>query len=67
MSEHLRQSIPTSELQDYYAAGWAYVMPDFDKANHSKIEWLSEKMPVYPRFPKTKNQEGAYERAETLR
>lgn len=46
--ELLRQSVPTTELQSYYAAGWAYVMPDFDTSDHSIVEWLSEKLPVYP-------------------
>jgi hypothetical protein len=48
MTEHLIQSVPTAELERYYHCGWAYIMPDFDKPNHSKIEWLSDKMPVYP-------------------
>jgi len=47
-SEPLRQSVPTAELERYYHCGWAYIMPDFDKPNHSLIEWLSDKMPVYP-------------------
>jgi hypothetical protein len=48
MTESLRQSVPTAELERYYHCGWAYVMPNFDKPNHSWVEWLSEKMPVYP-------------------
>lgn len=48
MTEPLRQSVPTAELERYYHCGWAYIMPDFDKPNHSWVEWLSEKMPVYP-------------------
>jgi hypothetical protein len=48
MIERLLQSVPTSELDSYYSCGWAYVMPDFDKPGYSKIEWLSDKMPVYP-------------------
>jgi hypothetical protein len=48
MTEHLRQSVPTSELERYYHCGWAYIMPDFDKPNHSLVEWLSDKIPVYP-------------------
>lgn len=48
MTERLIQSVPTAELERYYHCGWAYVMPDFDKPNHSKIEWLSDKIPVYP-------------------
>lgn len=46
--EPLKQSVPTGDLQSYFECGWAYVMPDFDKPDHSKIEWLSDKMPVYP-------------------
>lgn len=48
MSERLRQSVPTGDLERYYHCGWAYIMPDFDKHDHSWVEWLSEKMPVYP-------------------
>lgn len=48
MTERLVQSIPTPDLQSYYDCGWAYIMPDFDQHNHSWVEWLSEKMPVYP-------------------
>lgn len=48
MTEPLCQSVLTSELERYYYCGWSYVMPDFDKPNHSKIEWLSDKIPVYP-------------------
>jgi hypothetical protein len=48
MTERLIQSVPTAEVERYYHCGWAYIMPDFDKSGHSKIEWLSDKMPVYP-------------------
>jgi len=48
MIERLRQSVLTAELERYYHCGWAYIMPDFDKPNHSLVEWLSDKMPVYP-------------------
>jgi hypothetical protein len=48
MTKRLIQSVPTAELERYFHCGWAYIMPDFDKPNHSKIEWLSEKTPVYP-------------------
>jgi hypothetical protein len=47
-AELLRQSVPTAELERYYHCGWAYIMPDFDNPNHSLVEWLSDKMPVYP-------------------
>lgn len=53
MTEPLRQSVPTAELERYYHCGWAYIMPDFDKPNHSWVEWLSDKMPVYPLRSKT--------------
>lgn len=61
-NEPLKQSVPTAELQSYFECGWAYIMPDFDKPGHSKIEWLSDKMPVYP--PRSQNQatENASER-----
>lgn len=59
----IRKSVPTSELERWYACGWAYVMPDFDNAGHSKIEWLSTKAPVEPStaFPEAL-QESADER-----
>lgn len=49
MTEPLRQSVPTAELHSYYECGWAYLMPNFDHADHSIIEWLSDKLPVYPK------------------
>lgn len=65
MTESLRQSVPTVDLESYYECGWAYVMPDFDQPNHSKIEWLSDKMPVYPnRVPASSPTEGANERSD---
>jgi hypothetical protein len=64
MTERLRQSVLTSELERYYYCGWCYLMPDFDKPNHSIVEWLSEKMPVYPanRVPPN-HTENAHERS----
>ena len=64
----LRQSVLTNELERYYYCGWAYVMPDFDKPNHSIVEWLSAKMPVYPanRVPVTQT-EIAHERTDDRR
>lgn len=63
MSERILQSVPTAELERYYHCGWAYIMPDFDKPNHSWIEWLSDKLPVYPanRVPHT--ERGEHERS----
>lgn len=48
MTERLRQSVLTSELERYFYCGWSYLMPDFDKPNHSIVEWLSDKLPIYP-------------------
>jgi hypothetical protein len=60
LKEILRQSVPTNDLAGFYNCGWAYVMPDFDKPNHSIVEWLSNEMPVYPhRVPSNPNQESA--------
>lgn len=60
MIERLRQSVPTADLEQYWAVGWSYVVPDFDKPDHSIIEWLSDKMPVYPnRVPETSTAENA--------
>ncbi len=44
----LRQSVPSDEAPKYWEIGWVYIMPDFDKPNHSIIEWQSENLPVYP-------------------
>ncbi len=50
----LRQSVPSSEVTRYFEVGWIYIMPDFDNANHSIVEWSSDKFPVYPnRVPST--------------
>lgn len=43
-----RRSIPTEDLQLWWDCGWAYVMPDFDNANHSVIEWLADSAPRVP-------------------
>lgn len=44
----LRKSVPTAGMSRYWECGWSYLMPDFDHANHSIIEWLSDKAPVEP-------------------
>lgn len=63
----IRQSIPTTDCQQYWDCGWSYVMPDFDKPNHSIVEWLSEKMPMYPTaFPK-QSTESAHDRTDHRR
>jgi hypothetical protein len=67
VTERLLQSIPNSELESYYACGWAYVMPDFDKPGHSKIEWLSDKMPVYPPRSQKPLTENANDRTNNRR
>ena len=65
MTERLRQSVSTLELGHYYQCGWAYIMPDFDKPNHSWIEWLSDSMPVYPSNTiRPQPTEDAHERTE---
>lgn len=65
MTDRLLQSVPTADLQHYYDCGWAYLMPDFDNPGHSKVEWLSDKMPVYPnRVPAALQTEDANERTE---
>lgn len=43
-----RLTVPHEDLAMHYEAGWAYVMPNFDKANHYIVEWLGDKPPVYP-------------------
>lgn len=64
MTEILRQSVPTAELERYYHCGWAYIMPDFDKPNHSWVEWLSDKMPVYPLSSQKPTTENPNERTQ---
>ena len=64
MTERLVQSVPTVELERYYHCGWAYIMPDFDKPNHSKIEWLSDKLPVYPLRSQKPTTENTNERTQ---
>lgn len=43
-----RRSVPHAELQIWWDAGWAYVMPDFDKPGQYIIEWLSDAPPAIP-------------------
>jgi hypothetical protein len=65
VTEHPRRSVPSADLNMHYEAGWAYVMPDFDRPDHYVIEWLSDKPPVYPyRVQPTSNEENAHERAK---
>lgn len=44
----IRKSVLTVGVERWWDCGWAYVMPDFDNANHSIVEWLSDKAPVEP-------------------
>ena len=67
MTERLRQSVPTSEVERYFHCGWAYVMPDFDTPNHSIVEWLSDKIPVYPLRSKKTPTEDANARTDNRR
>lgn len=58
MTERLIQSVPTEEVERFFQCGWMYLMPDFNKPNHSKVEWVSDKMPLYPnRVPETKTED----------
>ena len=63
MTEVMRQSVPTADLERYYHCGWAYIMPDFDKPNHSWVEWLGDNMPVYPLRSNKTPTEVVHERA----
>jgi hypothetical protein len=47
----IRKSVPTASLESWWAISWAYVMPDFDRPDHSIIEWLSSKPAVEPVDP----------------
>ena len=64
MTERLIQSVPTDEVERYFHCGWIYLMPDFDKPNHSKVEWVSEKIPVYPLRSKKPTTENPNERTQ---
>lgn len=66
IKELLRQSVPTTDLAEYYNVGWAYVMPDFDNRDHSIVEWLSVNLPVYPTaFNETKTESAEDVRASS--
>ncbi|MET4210505.1 hypothetical protein [Bradyrhizobium sp. LA2.1] len=61
MTGPIRRTIPHGDLDLHYEAGWAYVMPNFDKPNHYIVEWLSDKPPVYPyRVSNNSSQENAH-------
>lgn len=67
LKELLRQSVPTDEAPQYWNLGWVYIMPDFDRPNHSIVEWQTDKMPVYPprsEQPKTENANGSNRRQQ---
>lgn len=44
-------SIPTDEIQSWYDIGWHYAGPDFDKSDHSIMEWRLGKPVVWPMPP----------------
>lgn len=67
MTERIRQSVSTLELGHYYQCGWAYIMPDFDKPNHSWVEWLSDSIPVYPSNTIRPNEEQKHDHANDRR
>lgn len=46
--DSLRQSVPSVDAPSYWSLGWTYIMPDFDRPNHSIVEWQSDKIPMYP-------------------
>jgi len=57
-----RKSVPTEGVHKWWMSGWSYIMPDFDKPNHSIVEWYSDKPPVFAvenRVPETDSQESA--------
>jgi hypothetical protein len=63
VTERLIQSVPTDEVERYFHCGWIYLMPDFDKPNYSKVEWVSQKLPVYPLSSKKPQTEDTNVRA----
>ena len=44
----IRRSVPTKGLSSWWEVGWMYVMPDFDRPDHSIIEWVNGNAPVEP-------------------
>lgn len=57
------RSVPRDDLQMWFLANWAFVMPDFDKPGNYIVEWRSDTAPVEPnRVPETDSQESADER-----
>lgn len=51
------RSIPRDDLQTWFLADWAYVMPDFDRPGFYIVEWRSDTTPVEPnRVSKTKSE-----------
>lgn len=64
----IRKSVPTKGIHQWWMSGWAYIMPDFSKPDHSIIEWQSDQPPVYAvenRVPETPTQESADERTNS--
>jgi hypothetical protein len=60
------RSVPRDELQAWFIANWAFVMPDSDKPGNYIVEWRSHTAPVEPhRVPETENRGNADERAGT--
>jgi hypothetical protein len=52
----IRRSVLTEGVERWWECGWSYVMPDFNKPNHSIIEWVSGGAPVEPNRAPTNQQ-----------
>ncbi len=46
--KRIRKSVPTAGVHRYWLAGWMYLMPDFEKRDHSIIEWVGNGEPAEP-------------------
>lgn len=44
----IRKSVPTLGVARWWLCGWSYVMPDFDRPDHSIIEWLGDQAQAEP-------------------
>ena len=44
----IRKSVPTKGVSEWWLVGWLYVMPDFDRPDHSVIEWIGFEEPIEP-------------------
>jgi hypothetical protein len=62
MLGHEWRSVHRNDLQEWFNAGWAFVVADGEKPQHYIVEWLARTKPIEPsknRVPETPNHENA--------